>query len=75
MNKGPDHLSRLEHGEELTNLEDTLPNAHLLSIRKMNDKFTDIFQFLKLIRDNAFKSVRETQIVGFTKESSKVKSF
>jgi hypothetical protein len=27
MNKGPDHLSRLEHGEELTILEDTLPDA------------------------------------------------
>jgi hypothetical protein len=27
MNKGPDHLSRLEHGEESTSLEDTLPDA------------------------------------------------
>jgi hypothetical protein len=27
MNKGPDHLSSLEHGEEPTNLEDTLPDA------------------------------------------------
>jgi hypothetical protein len=27
MNKGPYHLSRLEHGEEPTSLEDTLPNA------------------------------------------------
>jgi hypothetical protein len=27
MNKGPDHLSRLEHGEEPTSLEDTLSNA------------------------------------------------
>jgi hypothetical protein len=27
MNKGPDHLSRLEHGEEPTSLEDTLPYA------------------------------------------------
>jgi hypothetical protein len=26
MNKGPDHLSRLEHGEEMTSLEDTLPD-------------------------------------------------
>ena len=25
MNKGPDHLSILEHGEEPTSLEDTLP--------------------------------------------------
>jgi hypothetical protein len=27
MNKGPDHLSRLEHGEEPNSLEDTLPYA------------------------------------------------
>jgi hypothetical protein len=27
MNKGPDHLSRLEHGEEPTSLEDTLLDA------------------------------------------------
>jgi hypothetical protein len=27
MNKGPDHLSRLEHGEEPTNMEDTLLDA------------------------------------------------
>jgi hypothetical protein len=27
MNKGPDHLSRLEHGEDPTSLEDTLPHA------------------------------------------------
>ena len=27
MDKGPDHLSRLEHGEEPTSLEDTLLDA------------------------------------------------
>jgi hypothetical protein len=27
MNKGPNHLSRLEHGEETTSMEDTLPYA------------------------------------------------
>jgi hypothetical protein len=27
MNKGHDHLSRLEHGEEPTSLEETLPDA------------------------------------------------
>jgi hypothetical protein len=27
MNKGPVHLSRLEHGEEPTSLEDTLLDA------------------------------------------------
>jgi hypothetical protein len=46
MNKGPDHLSRLEHGEEPTSMEDTLPDAQLLAIRNMDDHFTDIVQFL-----------------------------
>jgi hypothetical protein len=27
MNKGPDHLSRLEHGKEPTSLENTLPDT------------------------------------------------
>jgi hypothetical protein len=39
INKGHDHLSRLEHGEDPTNLEDTLSNAQLLAIRKINDHF------------------------------------
>ena len=46
MNKGLDHLSRLEHGKEPTSLEDTLPDAQLLAIKKMDDHFTDIVQFL-----------------------------
>jgi hypothetical protein len=46
MNKGLDHLSRLEHGEEPTSLEDTLTDEQLLTIRKMDDHFTDIVQFL-----------------------------
>jgi hypothetical protein len=48
MNKGPDHLSRLEHGEEPTNMKDTLPYAQLLAIRKMDDHFIDIVQFLSI---------------------------
>jgi hypothetical protein len=39
MNNAPNHLSRLEHGEEPTNLEDTLPDAQLLAIRKNDDHF------------------------------------
>jgi hypothetical protein len=42
MNKGPDHLSRLEHGEEPTSLEDTLSDAQLLAIRKVDDHFIEI---------------------------------
>jgi hypothetical protein len=46
MNKGPDHLSRLEHGEEPTSLEDTLLDAQLLAIRRIDDHFVEIVQFL-----------------------------
>jgi hypothetical protein len=42
MNKGPDHLSRLEHGEEPTSLDDTLPDAQLLAIKKVDDHFAEI---------------------------------
>jgi hypothetical protein len=46
MNKGPDHLSRLEHGEDPTSLEDTLPDAQLLAIRNIVDHFVEIVQFM-----------------------------
>ena len=42
MNKGPNHLSRLEHGEEPTSLEDKMSDAQLLSIRKVHDHFAEI---------------------------------
>jgi hypothetical protein len=46
MNKGPDHLSKLEHREEPTSLDDTLPNAQLLAIRKVDDHFAEIVKFM-----------------------------
>jgi hypothetical protein len=42
MNKGPNHLFRLEQGEEPTSLEDTLPDAQLLDIRNIDDHFIEI---------------------------------
>jgi hypothetical protein len=46
MNKGPGHLSRLEHGEEPTSLEDALSDSKLLAIGKIDDHFIEIVQFL-----------------------------
>jgi hypothetical protein len=46
MNKGPDHFSRLEHGEKPTNLEDKLLDAQLLDIRNIDDHFVEIADFL-----------------------------
>jgi hypothetical protein len=51
INKGPNHLSRLEHDEEPTSLDDTLPDAQLLTIRNMYDHFIDIVQFLSTRMD------------------------
>jgi hypothetical protein len=51
MNKGPYHLSRLEHGEEPTSLEDTLLDAQLLAIRNIDDHFADIVQVLSIGMD------------------------
>jgi hypothetical protein len=48
MNKGLDHLSRLEHGEKPTSLEDTLSDAQLLVIRNIDEHFTEIVQFLSI---------------------------
>jgi hypothetical protein len=48
MNKGPNHLFRLEHGEEPTSLDDALLDAQLLAIIKVNDHFTKIFHFLSI---------------------------
>ena len=46
MNKGPGHLSRLEHGEKPTIFGDTLLDAQLMAIRKVYDHFPEIVQFL-----------------------------
>ena len=46
LNAGPDHLSRIETGEEPTNLEDNLPDTQLFSIQIADDYFRDIIEFL-----------------------------
>jgi hypothetical protein len=64
MNKGPDHLSRLEHGEEPTSLEDTLSDAQLLAIRKVDDHFTEIVQFLSTgITPREYTVIQKKQLV------------
>jgi len=37
LNAGPNHLSRLESGEEPISLEDCLPNVQLFSIQIVDD--------------------------------------
>lgn len=45
LNAGPDHQSRLESREEGGNLDDSLPNVQLFSIRMVDEQFEDILQF------------------------------
>jgi transposase InsO family protein len=64
MNKGPGHLSRLEHGEEPTSLEDTLPYAQLLAIKKVNDQFIEIVQFLSTgMAPREYTAIQKKQLV------------
>ena len=46
LNAGPNHLSRIEIGEEPTSLEDNLPDAQFFSIQIVDDYFRDIIEFL-----------------------------
>jgi hypothetical protein len=71
MNKGPDHLSRLEHGEEPTSLEDTLSDAQLLAIRKVDDHFTEIVQFLSTgMAPSDYTIIQKKQLVVRTADFS-----
>lgn len=46
LNVGRDHLSKIEIGEEPTNLEEGLLDAQLFIVHIANDHFVDIIQFL-----------------------------
>ena len=46
LNVGPDHLSRIDSGEEPSNLEDNLPDAQLFSIQIVDEYYRDIIHFL-----------------------------
>jgi hypothetical protein len=64
MNKGPYHLSKLEHGEEPTSLEDTLPDAQFLAIRNMDDHFTEIVQFMSIgMAPREYTVIQKKQLV------------
>ena len=39
LNVGPDHLSRIDIGEEPTNIEDGLPNAQFFRVEMANDYY------------------------------------
>jgi hypothetical protein len=64
LNKGPDHLSRLEHGEEPTCLDGTLPNAQLLAIRKVDYHFVKIVKFMSIgMEPREYTIIQKKQLV------------
>jgi hypothetical protein len=46
LNVGLDHLSCILSGEDVGNLDESLPDAQLFSVKMVDDYFSDIVQFL-----------------------------
>ena len=64
LNAGPDHLSRLDSGEEPSNLEDNLPNTSLFSIQIADEYYADIIQFLTIgVAPDEFTKQQKKQLV------------
>ena len=42
LNVGPDHLSRIDTGEDLTGVDDDLPDAHLFRIEAVPAELEEI---------------------------------
>ena len=59
LNACLDHLSRLESGEEPTDLEDSLPDAQLFSIHIVDDYFIDIIKYLIIVNAPADYSEKQ----------------
>ena len=61
FNARVDHLSRIDSGEEPSNLEDNFPDAQLFSIQITDEYYDDIIQFLTI----------GLALVEFTKQQKK----
>ena len=42
LNVGPDHVSRIDNGEEPTNIDDGLPHAQLFRVEIIDDYYITI---------------------------------
>ena len=61
---GPDHLSRIDSGEEPSNLEDNLPDVQLFSIQIIDDYYADIIHFLTTgLAPDEFTKQQKKQLV------------
>ncbi|KAH9295046.1 hypothetical protein KI387_038634, partial [Taxus chinensis] len=46
-NSGPDHLSRIQSGEDAQSIEDTMPDAQLYRLNHTPSELEDIAIFLR----------------------------
>ena len=57
-------MSRIDSGEEPSNLDDNLPDAPLFSIQIADDYYTDIIQFLTIgVAPDEFTKQQKKQLV------------
>ena len=64
LNLGPNHLSRIESGEEPTSLEDNLPDVHRFVITILDDQYKDIIYFLSTgFLPTGFTTTQKKQLV------------
>ena len=64
MNVGPDHLSRIDIGEELTRVEDDLLDAQLFRREVVPAKLEEISQFLENGQAPEMMNTKKKQILG-----------
>ena len=64
LNVGPDHLSRIDIGEEPTGVEDDLPDAHLFRIELVLAELEEIAQFLEDGQAPEGMSTKKKQILA-----------
>ena len=64
LNSGPNHLSRLESGEEPGNLDDSLPDAQLFVVNMFNDHFKNTIHLLTIgYAPEGFSTTYKKQLV------------
>ena len=64
LNIEPDHLSRIESGEELSNIDDELPDAKLFRVEMVDDHYKQIVQFLGIEKSpKDFTTSQKKQLV------------
>ena len=64
---GPDHLSRLEIGEEVIGIEDELSDAHLFKLEAVPQELSDIARFLEEGKAPEELSERQNKILSMKK--------